>query len=342
MRVKSLITLLLAFIVSGCSVFKSSRAIDMSPFSDNAGTLFGEAVKIGRPFQWKHLKEYTSSIPEFVFIIKRAEPLLIALQGIVYYSNQVVAINNSKLSNRDKNKQLARYLSDAMEKALKNQKVDSLQLDRMGAGTVLENIRNAETYLDGIAAASPIVNSVVSAIKRRLDEIQEKIPFILIGFDRKIERDYAVSRTNYERLHDLQEKLMLSTTRLYLARIGDRAELDTLLQEDPSITYFIPSAAKASPAQLAAAATYLLDQLRQIDTLIHQMDVAKAEYVAKQDELIIWRTQVDEKIMIARTAITVWAQSHRNLGAGIPVPPLFDVTGFASGLIGSATKTVIP
>jgi hypothetical protein len=47
------------------------------------------------------------------------------------------------------------------------------------------------------------------------------------------------------------------------------------------------------------------------------MDVAKAEYVAKQDELIVWRTQVDEKIMIARTAITVWAQSHRNLGAAI-------------------------
>jgi hypothetical protein len=39
--------------------------------------------------------------------------------------------------------------------------------------------------------------------------------------------------------------------------------------------------------------------------------------------------------------MTVWAQSHRNLGAGIPVPPLIDVAGFATGLVGSATKTVI-
>ena len=101
MKVKILITLSLALIVSSCSVFKSSRQIDMSPFSDNASTMFGEAVKISRPFQWKHLKAYTS-IPEFQELVKRSIPLLSALQGIVYYSNQVVAINNSRLSNPDK------------------------------------------------------------------------------------------------------------------------------------------------------------------------------------------------------------------------------------------------
>ena len=53
---KKFIFLFLIVIVSGCSVFQSSRQIDMSPFSDNAATMFGEAVKISRPFQWKYLK----------------------------------------------------------------------------------------------------------------------------------------------------------------------------------------------------------------------------------------------------------------------------------------------
>jgi len=206
----------------------------------------------------------------------------------------------------------------------------------------LENIRKAETYLDGIAAASPIVNSVVLAIQRRLDEIQNDIPLILAAFDRQIERDYEAVRTNFERLNDLQEKLMLSTTRLYRAKMGDMTELETLLQEDPSIEHFIPSLENVSQTQMAAADNYLIDQLNKIDVLIHQLDDVKVEYIAKQDELISWRTQVDEKIRIARTAITVWAQSHRNLGVGIPVPPMIDVAGFASGLVGSATKTVIP
>jgi hypothetical protein len=333
--------LLFTMLVSSCSIFQSSRKIDMSPFSDNAGTLFSEAVKISRPFQWKHLKPYTS-VPEFQHLAISSKPLILALQGIVFYSNQVVAINNAKLSDKEKNRQLARYLSEVMEKALKDQKLDSLQLDKLKAAAVLENIRNAETYLDGIAAASPIINNVVLAIQRRLDEIQDEIPLILLAFDREIERGFGATRTNYLRLWGLQEKMMLSVTRLYRARMGDRTELDSLLQENASLSHYFTSSAQASPAQLAAAETYLFEQLRQVDTLIHQLDEAKALYIAKQDELIAWRMQVDEKLRIARTVMSIWAQSHRNLGDGIPVPPLFDVAGIASGLVGGAAKTVIP
>ena len=181
----TIILLSLMFLITGCSVFQSSRKMDMTPFSDNAGVLFSEATKISRPFQWKHLKQYIT-IPEFGNLIKRAVPLLEELRGVVYYSNQVVAINNSKLKDREKNRQLARYLYDAMKKSIKNQKLDSLQLDEIGARTVLENIRSAKTYLDGIAAAGPIVNSVVLAMQKRLDEIQAGIDPILLGLDREI------------------------------------------------------------------------------------------------------------------------------------------------------------
>jgi len=77
----------------------------MAPFSDNAGTLFSEATKVSRPFQWKHLKPYIG-IEEFQSVVKSAQPLFEALRGVVYYSNQVVAINNSKFSDKEKNRQL--------------------------------------------------------------------------------------------------------------------------------------------------------------------------------------------------------------------------------------------
>ena len=337
----TIIFLSLMFLITGCSIFQKTHKMDMTPFSENAGTLFAEATKISRPFQWNYLKPYFR-IQELQVLAERAVPLLKALRGVVYYSNQVVAINNSKLKDREKNRQLARYIYDAMKKSIQNQKVDSLQLDEMGARTVLENIHNAETYLDGIAASGPIVNSVVLAIQKRLDEIQAMIDPISLSFDREIERDYGATRVNYKRLFHLQEQIMLSITRLYRARIGDRAELDTLLQENASLSDYLPSAENASPAQLAAAETYLLDQLHQIDVMFSQLDDAKGAYLAKQNELIAWRIQIDEKIMIARTAMTIWAQSHRNLGAGIPVPPLFDVAGFATDLVGGAARTVIP
>ena len=337
----TIIFLSLMFLITGCSIFQKTRKMDMTPFSENAGTLFAEATKISRPFQWKHLKPYIT-IQEFERLAKRALPLLVALRGVVYYSNQVVAINNSKFKDKEKNQQLAKYLYDVMKKSIKNQKLDDLQLDEMGTKTVLENIRNADTYLDGIAAAGPMVNSVVLAIQKRLDEIQAGIDPILLGFDREIERDYGAARSNYIGLRKLQEQIMLSITRLYRARIGDKAELDTLVHENASLTEYFPSTVNASHAQMAAGESYLLKQLHEIDVMLAQLEEAKTEYVAKQDELIAWRMSVDQKIMIARTSMTIWAQSHRNLGAGIPVPPLIDVTGFASDLVTGAARTVIP
>jgi hypothetical protein len=313
----------------------------MAPFSDNAGTLFSEATKVSRPFQWKHLKPYTR-IDEFQNVVKTAQPLFEALRGVVYYSNQVVAINNSKFSDKEKNRQLSKYLLEALQKVVKDQKLDSLQLDEKDALEVLENIKNADTYLEGIEAAGPIVNSVVVSIQKRLDKIQTAIDPIELALDREIEKDFRATRINYDRLIDLQEKLMLSVTRIYRARIGDQAELDTLILENASLKEYIPAPDKATPGQLMAAESHLRDQLHQIDTMSNQLNEIKRSYIVKRNELVAWRAQVDDKIMIARTAMAIWAQSHRNLGAGIPVPPLFDVGGFATGLVGTAAGSVVP
>jgi hypothetical protein len=336
-----IISIICLSFITGCSVFQPTQKLDMNPFAENTSTLFSEAIKISRPFQFRHLKPYIL-LPDFQGVTKRAAPVLAALRGVVYYSNQVVAINNSKLSDPQKNNMLAKYLSETLEKAVENQKIDSTALDKFGAQETFDNMRKAETYLDAIAAATPIVNAVVTGIQNQLDGFQNSIPLILNGFDREIERDYGATKKNYASLWKLQAQLMLSVTRLYRARIGETAEVDSLLQENSSLHQFIPAADKVTPAQLASAEAYLLEQLHQVDVMLNQLEDARIEYIAKQDELTAWRIQLEEKILVARNSITVWAQSHRNLGAGIPVPPLFDVEGFASGLLGKATKMIIP
>ena len=324
----------------GCSTFKSSRKMDMAPFSENTGVLFAEAAKVSRPFQFKQLRPYVS-LPEFQDARARSEPLLVAFRGVVYYSNQVVAIGNSSLSAEDKNRQLARYLQEVMERSSQGMPLDSLGLDEASVQAVVENIRNAKTYLEGIAAAGPMVNAVVIAIQDRLDELQQTIlPAIGDALDHAIEADFADTRTNYTDLKTLQARSMRAMNLLYLARMGDRGVLDALLSEDPSLKEFFPSPAKVTGKEMDAAERYLLDRLARIDTLIHQLDYDLAAYRAKQEELGEWRLGVDEKVKIARNAMAVWAQSHRNLGAGIPVPPLIDVSGIAGSLAGTAKKAV--
>jgi len=329
-------------VLSSCSAFQSSRKIDMAPFSDNAGILFGEAVKISRPFKWKHMKAYLNSTPEFQKLGLKAAPIIQSLSGIVYYSHQVVAINNSQISVKQKNRQLARYLSEILQKASEKVQLDSLGLDKKTLQDVFKKIPTSETYLDAIGEASPIITNVVLTIQNSLDELQDDIAVLVAVLDRRVEFDFADKRSNYDGLKALQSQYMSTLVLLYRNLMTNESNVDSLLRKDKSLVQFFPSSQNASIVQYEKANKYLLERLRHIDEVIKQMDYDVADYYAKQDEMEAWRLSVDDRIRIARNAISVWAQSHRNLGDGIPVPPMIDVAGIASGLAGTAAAVVIP
>jgi hypothetical protein len=332
--------LLAISVLSGCSTFKSSRRLDLAPFSENSGVMFSDAAKVSRPFQYNYLRPYLDA-PEMAFVLKRTAPLLQAFRGVVYYSNQVVAIGNSKLSASDKNRQLVHYLEQVFAQSAADAKLDSLGLDEETMNATFDNIRNAKTYLDGIAAASPIINAVVVAIQNRLDEVQYTlVPAMAQVFETGIERDYASARDAYIELKHVQVRSVRALNSVYDAKLGNAAALVNLLDEDPSLRTFIPSPEKATPKELDDAEKYLLERLANISTVFRQLDDDVANYKAKQAELGEWRLNLDEKIKVARNAMMVWAQSHRNLGNGIPVPPMIDVGGIAGGLVGGAKKTV--
>ena len=120
--------------------------------------------------------------------------------------------------------------------------------------------------------------------------------------------------------------------------MGSGDALAKLLDVDPSMREYIPAPGKETPKGLEAAEEVLTARLARIATFLGQLDNEKAVYLAKQQEMESLRLIVDEKLRIARDAVMVWAQSHRNLGAGIAVPPLIDVAGIAGGL----ARKVVP
>jgi len=322
--------------LSGCAAFKGSHELDMAPFSDNTRILFGEAVIVSRPFQWKYLKPY-SAIPEYDAIVEAGVPLKRALRNIVYYSNQVVAIRTSSLSDSDKNAQLAIYIADVLEESVSEQRYSNLQLDEANVSKALANIRRAPTFLEGVAAATPIVLKVALAVHDRIDALQDLVPDVVKGIDQQLDQEFGTTRANYNELIGLRDELMRAVTQLYKARIGERSELDKMLQENDSLRRFF-SSSNAAPDELRKAEQFLLDQLLQIDTMLGQLDDAKVELLAKQAELIGWQTHVDRRLGIAREAVTIWAQSHQNLGNGIAVPPLIDLSAMAEKLAGKAVE----
>ena len=325
------------FSLPGCALFQSSRAIDLTPFAENTTLMFSEAAKVNRPPRWDYLKPYYAR-PELQEIRKRTEPLLRGLRGIVMYSNQLVSLSLSSKTDREKNRLLAAYLREAAAKVADPSKFDSIGVTPSMLDTVFSNIERAETFREGIEAASPLINAIVLAMLNRLDEIDQAVPIALAALDRAIDEDYADKRSNYRDLVRLQTQSLHAITLLYDGMAGDQAALEQLLEVDPSVRQFFTSPAKAAPKELKAAEESLSSRLERISTFVHHLDNEKQVYAGKQGELESLRLNVDDRIKVARDAIMVWAQSHRNLGAGIAVPPLVDVGGIASGL----ARKVVP
>jgi hypothetical protein len=326
-----------AMVLSGCSTFQSSKRMDMSPFSENAGVLFVEAAKVSRPFRWNYNRPHIDS--SLIYGLRQKATIVFdGLAGIAYYSNQIVALNIAKMSDKKRNESLATYLSEVMRRVADRGLLDSLGLDQVAVDTTLTDIRQAANYLDGIAAATPLVNAIVVGMGDRLTQIQATVSPIAAALEGRIEADYAARKSNYLSLVDLRTRTMREMTMLYRLRLGESALVDTLLRDDPSLQAYLPSRERSTQQGMAAAETHLTERLARLDTFIHQLDPDVALYMAKLRELEEWRQTIDEKVKIARDAIAVWAQSHRNLGAGIPVPPLIDVTGMAKNLV----RTVVP
>jgi hypothetical protein len=323
--------------MAGCSVFQSSREIDMTPFAQNTALMFAEAAKVGRPPRWDYLKPYYS-LPELREIRVRSEPVLRGLRGIVMYSNQLVALNMSSKTDKEKNKLLAAYLKEVAAKVADRSGFDSIGVSSSMLDAVFSNIERAATYREGIDAASTLVNAIVLAMLNRLDEVDQAVPVVLGAVDRAVDEEYAEKRSNYINLVRLQTQSLRAVTLLYDGKEGDRTALEKLLEVDPSVREFITSPANATLKELNAAEESLTIRLDRINSFLHQLDGEKAVYSAKQREMETLRLNVDDRIKIARDAIMFWAQSHRNLGAGIAVPPLIDVGGIASGL----AKKVVP
>jgi len=202
--------------------------------------------------------------------------------------------------------------------------------------STLISIRESKNFLAGVGAASPIVNAVVLAILDRLDQLNHMIPGLIQSIDTEINQKYREQRIAYGGLTRLQAKYLNAAVWLYDAESAVPGAVDSLLAIDPSMAEFLPTPEQATREGLAEAEAELVQRLARISDMIEQMADDKAVYLATEKELEELRINLDERIKTARDAVVVWGQSHRNLGRGIPVPPMINVGAIAGGIVHTA------
>ena len=310
---------LAVLLATGCATFKGSRRLDVGPFAENTVSMIGEVQRANRPPAWIHLKKY-QGLPSVQAARAANQPLTDLLRGVALYSTQVVSLYESPLPESRKLDELARYVRESIRPSLEGANEQTIGFTTAQLDTIIREIPKKETLLDGLGTVQPLVTATMAYANQQLDEVDRAIEAAYAELSRNVERDFAPVKHQIGVFEDLQLRTMRSYT--------------------PSAER-LPGNRKPSSKDLDAAEQDLLDRLGRIESLKGQLIPEFTLYKEHQAELEDLRTNVEERARLTRVTLILWARSHRNLAAGIGVPPAIDVKSILQGSVSNAAKTIM-
>lgn len=322
----------------GCSRFKTSKRIDMGPFAENTTTMVGEIQRVHRPPTWTYLKPYRDR-PSVVAAREAGVPVRSLLVGVALYSSQIVALSESPHSESRKAQELARYLDEVARPGIVSGETADIGITPAQLDTILGRVRSSTTFLRALGEAQPLVHSATVYGGKLLDRLETAVEAASKDVDDAIEMRFAPLRRNLTDMQDVHTRIVSNFAQLYHARFGDHSELEELRRSNPGVAEMLPKSRKPTGKELDVAEARLAAELDQIDTVRRQLVPEFELYRKHQAELEGLRTQTTEVIRLGRSTLALWSRSHRNLAAGIAVPPAIDVVGlFRETAQGAAGK----
>jgi hypothetical protein len=346
-RVRSpvLATALLALAVTstGCSVFSSSRGLDLRPFGENTVQMVGEMQKFQRPAPWVYLKKY-SDHPKVLAVGTEHLALKALLRGVALYSLEVVALGESRLSEQAKVRELANYLQESARPNVPDDAVTEF-FGKSDLDEVIRDVRKRETFIDALGAAQPLVAAIQAAGLRIFDRFDERVAEAEKAVGAEIESEFAALKRTIKELEKLQLRTMDSVTLIYQHRLGAPQALEELRRIYPPAAEQLPPGKEPTAQQLEAAELVLVAELDRIQRLKDQLIPEFNIYKECQRELEGLRILNEERARLGRVTLTFWARSHKNLGMGVVVPPVIDMVGLlrtATGAAAGAAGKVVP
>ena len=166
------------YATTGCSNFRSSRHLDVTPFAENTINMVAEisygldtnsAVYLRRYRGGDTAKAYRAHWEYF-------RPIL---RGIGIYSLGLVTISRSNITEKEKAEQLAEFMDRLFARNLAA-KENRLSLSPERMNEIIADVREQKSFLDALGAAQPVIDEVarfsgdyLDLILTSQDEVQD-------------------------------------------------------------------------------------------------------------------------------------------------------------------------
>jgi hypothetical protein len=328
-------SLLACFIIlsllGGCAKFSASRKMDAGPFGENVTVMMGDvSADVRKPF---YIKKYIDG-PSRDAYQAEWDNMKRTMRGIVLYSQQVVNIAQSPMTERKKPNALAATMKE-ISANVTDERIKDFKMTREELNDIIRNVEIQDTMLAALGAAQPFVDRVANYVDTSFERVEAALNKLIRDIDARIDDRWGLNRENVESLYGLQNLTIKSYSLLYQYREGDAASLAALRVNDPALQTALGKDRAVSEKDLDATEAQIMARLKNLHAIREQIMPQVERYILEtreRDELYNQHKEVGKKL---RVTTMLWARAHRNLAAGIPVPAEIDLY---SVLLGSVKK----
>ena len=318
-------------LLGGCAKFSASRKMDAGPFGENVTVMMGDvSADVRKPF---YIKQYLEG-PSRDEYQAEWDNMRKTIRGIVLYSSQVVNIAQSPMTERKKPNALANTLKEITAR-VPDTRLDDFQLTRAELADIIRNIEVQDTMLAALGQAQLLVDKIAYYVDTSFERVETALNKLIRDIDTRMDARWGLNRQNVESLYGLQNLTIRSYALLYQYREGDAASLAALRSNDLALQTALGKDRAVSDKELDATEAQIMARLKNLHAIREQIMPQVERYLLEareRDELYNQHKEVGKKL---RLSTMLWARAHRNLAAGIPVPPEIDLY---SVLLGSVKK----
>ena len=321
-------------------MFLETKRVDVGPFADNTMKLVADVNPGSGPAQILFIRPYLP-VPSALELRREWTGFQALLRAVVDYATQVVSIAESNLDEPKKPRELAAYLDGPFRAALTAQgtasRLNGPQLDQL-----VKTVRGKEDLLGALRAAQPAAEEILWLADQRANRIRALQESFGGEVGAKIDDAYAKVIANLRALEELQQQAMESYTLVARVRLGSQEALEAVRARDPAVRELLGVAGAPSRQALEASEAQLAERLARIEKLRDQIGPEIELYVRTKAELSRVIELSEGYATKGRLAVIAFTRSHRNLAAGLPVPPEIDVLGVLKSSAVNTASAVLP
>lgn len=321
--------LLAGGLLAACSALRSERKLDAAPFAESMISVAGEAQRYNRPPQWVYLSAY-QHLPSVERVRLTAVELRKLFRSIALYSTQVVALHEARLDESRRVAELASYIDEVARPGILSSNSSAIGIDAAEYESILARVRSKHDLRQALGAAQPLVTAVTNHASALFDRADEEVASAAEDMRQQVDRAFGAHLENLRDLEDARTRVVQAFNLVYQVRLGATGALARLLEVDPDVRPTLPADGPPSQRDLDLVEERLAGQLERMRGVREQLEPDFQRYQAHLAELDALRTQTEEMLRIGRLAMVVWSRSHRNLAAGIPIPPDVDILELVS------------